>query len=176
MSDDKYRESSGATATVVLLIMLLGLIAVTVVGGGAAFIYFRKGMAAQQEALLVAQAEAEMVAAEMRAQAAKSQQQAAAAATQVSAPSPEILVEISAAGDYILAGKPMEFYDDVKAELLAVYIERGPDLRVVISADKETRFDRVTKAVEAAECAGITQHRILTPTSQPIAAPAAPQP
>ena len=55
------------------------------------------------------------------------------------------------------------------AALLTAHFEQGAELQVVISADKETRFDRVSKAVEAAECAGITKHRILTPSSPPVA-------
>lgn len=165
MSDEKSRDSAGATATIVLIVLLLGLVGLAVIGGGGA-LFFYKGIAAQRQAeLLEAQAKAEMVAAQMHAN-------AAAAAPQPVA-STEMLLEIDAAGDYKLAGKTMEYYDDLKAALLTAHLEQGADLQIVISADKETRFDRVTKAVEAAECAGITKHRILAPTSQPpVALPA----
>jgi biopolymer transport protein ExbD len=161
MSDEKGRDSAGATATIVLIVLVLGLIGLAVIGGGGALFFF-KGIAAQRQAeMLEAQARAEMVAAQLHAN-------AAAAVPQPVAPA-EILLEINAAGDYKLAGKAMEFYDDLKAALLTAHLERGSDLQIVISADKETRFDRITKAVEAAECAGITKHRILAPTSQPPA-------
>jgi biopolymer transport protein ExbD len=162
MSDGKSRDSGGATATIVLSVLLLALIGLAVIGGGGALFFFKAAAAQRDVEILVAQEQAQLVAAQMQAQA-----QAAAATQQPTPLSPEILLEINAAGDYKLAGKPMEYYDDLKAALLTAHLEQGADLQLVISADKETRFDRVTKAVEAAECAGITRHRILVPTSQP---------
>lgn len=162
MSDEKRSESGAATATIVLIVLLLGLIGLTIIGGGGA-LFVIKATASQREAeMLEAQARAEMVAAQMQAQ-------AGTAAPKTVAATPELLLEIDATGDYKLAGKAMEYYDDLKAALLTAHFEQGENLQIVISADKETRFDQVAKAVEAAECAGITKHRILTSTSQPPA-------
>lgn len=173
MSDERSNVGGGASVAIVVAILLCGLLGLLVLGGGAAFAFFRVSNTQQME-MLEAQARAEMLAVQMHAERAKLEAQRTAAASmtvgesmpQLSAP--ELLLEINAAGDFKLSGKPMEYYDDLKAALLTAHIEMGDELQVVISADKETRFHSVSRAVEAAECAGITRHRILTPSSQPI--------
>jgi biopolymer transport protein ExbD len=178
MPDERRSDGSGATAAIVIVLIVGGLLGLLVVGGGAVFGFFRVSSARQME-MMEARARAEMMAIQMHAEKAKMEAQLAAAkATSAIEPMPvakvpELLIEINAAGDYKLAGKAMEYYDDLKAALLTAHIEQGDELQVVISADKETRFDRVSKAVEAAECAGITKHRILTPSSPPFVNPAA---
>lgn len=172
MSDERSSVGGGASVAIVVAILLCGLLGLLVVGGGAVFAFFRVSNTQQME-MMEARAQAEMLAVQMHAEKAKLEAQRAAAASttvgesmpQLSAP--ELLLEINAEGNYKLAGKTMEYYDDLKAALLTAHIELGDELQVVILADKETRFNSVSKAVEAAECAGITRHRILTPSSQP---------
>jgi|GEM_PF-4586810 len=160
MSDER-REGSGASAAIVAVLVLCALVGLVVVGGGAALAFFRLN-SMQQMQMLEAQARAELVAAQAEQQRAAIETQSARAAA------PEILLEVDAAGSYKLAGKPLEYYDDLKAALLTAHLEKGPDLQVVVSAAMDARFDHVSKAVEAAECAGITRHRILTPSSPPL--------
>lgn len=172
MSDERRSEASGASAAIVIVLVLCGLLGLLGVGGGAIFAFFRVSNT-QQIQMMEARARAEMMAVQMHAEKAKLEAPLAAQTPPVAEPMPvakvpELLLEINAAGDYKLAGKAMEYYDDLKAALLTAHFEQGAELQVVISADKETRFDRVSKAVEAAECAGITKHRILTPSSPPV--------
>jgi biopolymer transport protein ExbD len=177
MSDERNRNGSGASAAIVIVLVLCGLLGLLVVGGGAAFSFFRVSGTRQME-MMESRARAEMMAVQMHAEKARLEAQLAAQTPPVAEPMPdakvpELLLEINAAGDYKLAGKAMEYYDDLKTALLTAHFEQGAELQVVISADRETRFDRVSKAVEAAECAGITKHRILTPSSPPVTDPAA---
>jgi biopolymer transport protein ExbD len=178
MSDERSNAGGGASVAIVVAILLSGLLGLLVLGGGAVFAFFRVSSTQQME-MMEARARAEMLAVQMHAEKATLQAQLAAAPTPpidkptLKASVPELLLDINAAGGFKLAGKPMEYYDDLKAALLTAHIELGDELQIVISADKETRFNSVSKAVEAAECAGITRHRILTPSSQPIADAAA---
>lgn len=170
MSDEQNSNGSGASAAIVIALVLCGLLGLLVVGVGAAVAFFRVSGTRQME-MREARTRAEMMAVQMHAE--KAHLEAQRAAQTPPAKTPELLIEITAAGDYKLAGKAMEYYDDLKAALLTAHSEQGDELRVVISADKETRFDRVSKAVEAAECAGITKHRVLTPSSPPVVEPVA---
>ncbi len=111
-----------------------------------------------------------MLTEEMEAKAAELQARNAVQALSAAEPStparsPEIVLEIDAAGNFKLRGKVLSF-EELKEALLAEHVEQGADLLIVITAP-ETRFDRVMKAVEAAECASITKHRLKAPAVVP---------
>ena len=72
---------------------------------------------------------------------------------------PEVLLEISAAGDYKLGEKTLSF-EELKDALLAEHFDKGPNLLVVITAQPETPYKRVSQALEAAECASITKTKL----------------
>jgi biopolymer transport protein ExbD len=181
MSDERRSEGGGAAVAVVVIVLILGFVGLLAVGGVGAFFYARSSqqMAMVSEARAMAEMErahAAMAAAEMNEQLAKAAAERAVAAADNEAPAkavPEILLEIDAAGQFTLADKTLSF-EELKDVLLAEHFDKGPELQLVITAALDTPYKRVAQAVEAAECASITKHRIKPPAV--VAAEAAPPP
>lgn len=172
MSEDRRGDGGGAVA-VIVIVLVLALGGLLLVGGGAFFSYRAAQMARLEAQVQMERAQAEMMAAQMQANLAKQKALEAVAAEMIAekpstetaakatpaSTKPEILLSIDAAGQYTLGGKQLSF-EELKETLLAEHLEQGPDLLLIITAEPETPFKRISQAVEAAECASITRHRI----------------
>lgn len=183
MNDERRGEGGGAAVAAVVIVVILGFLGLLVVGGVGSLFYVRSAQSARmmemQARMEAERAQATMMEAQMRAKAAELNAEAATARAAIApegkAPEiagPEILLEVSAAGEYQLAGKTLSF-DELKDALLAEHIEKGPALVLSISPQPETRFRQIYQAMEAAESASIKKFKI---RNTPVETETAPQP
>jgi biopolymer transport protein ExbD len=152
MSDERRSEGGGAIVVIVVVLIIFGLVGIVGVGGGM-WAYHRMNLLRMEAEVQERQAMAQMMEAEMRAK------EAALERLKVHQAAAEIHLQIDAAGNYKLAGQPVNSEDLVEA-LNKTKTDQPKELGLLIQAHKDVRFDQVEKVIKAAKEAGLSEQSV----------------
>jgi biopolymer transport protein ExbD len=164
MSDERRSEAGNAIVVIIVVLIVIGVLGIVGVGGGALLFFrlSRQEAVEQERRALVEMNLVEMQAALQRVEAEKAATGASVEQSDATLlPAEEIILQIDAAGNYMLAGKPLT-PEELPAALQQAKSDHPNGLQLKIQADRNTPFERVSQATKAANAAGITSQNVAT--------------